>query len=617
MIKYISCFAFFLISLNLSSQTVMLTTNADSLCMGDSVLLTAAVDGAVIDSIVWISDDPLSDPDSLITFAFPQQDTSTYIVQVFTGADTLFDTVGIYTGTITIGDGADTIFTCLEDGSVSANATIELNSSEDITDIIWTPADSFNFVDNNQITVDLVFTTTYAYTATMGNCIITDSVTVRVDSLPDNIDSIFRVPIKEFYCIDEIVALLSNEYDTLLYPDIMHMWSGPDIRTPMDNQNIGLNTTSPVQDGVNDTTIYNRMTTNNACMANAVDTLIVIDPLIPMTPMDTTVCPDQPVDIMITDERDLVDLMWEPAEGLSCDDCLDPTARVSQTTTFMAMAKVEGCDVMGMMTINIPEPQSVNIPGHTVCPGVSTPINVVISGVTDLDPSTFEWINNDQGLDCGSCLDPNVEIQNATVFQFRGETSDGCIIIGSMTVNVFGSSAGLVCEPEFGTDPIPTGTVITVSVNSTEIPDGAQITWTAYGESTTTGNSFDVTARRDPQSTVITAQYTDVNGCVIDLQKTITTSSPLPPEVPTAFAPESGQNNRFRVLNVNPGIRVGKVLVFNRWGQKMFDGTGAEAEWDGTIGGKIAPSDVYVYLVEIDFGDGNFEELRGDLLLVR
>ena len=612
MIKYIYCFAFFLVSFQLSSQEVILTTSADSICFGDTVLLTATVDpGVTVDSINWISDDRLSDSSALITTAFPDQDTSTYIIQVFSGMDTLMDTVGIYTGIIRFENDADTIFRCL-DGPLTG---VVLNSSDIITSITWTPADSFVFVSNNQINVENIFTTTYTYTATMGDCMFTDSVVVRVDSLPDNIESILRVPVKEFYCKDDILAMISNEYDTLLYPDIEHSWSGPGIRTGMENQNIGISATSPIYDGVNDTVPYIRTTTNNACMATAEDVIIVIDSLIPMTPMDTTVCPGQRVPIMITDMRELEDLAWMPEEGLSCTDCLNPTATVDVTTTFVAMAMVEDCPVQGMMTINIQEPQVVNIPGHEVCPNDPTQINADISGVMDLDLSTFQWINSD-GLSCNSCLDPTVTISTPTTFQFRGETTDGCVILGSMDVQVFGSNASIICTPDIQ-GGVPTGTVLTFSVDSPELPDDVQIVWTAYGESTTTGNSFEVTARRDPQTAQITASYTDINGCEITIPKTITTTSPLPPEVPTAFAPESGQNNRFRVLNVNPGIRVGKVLVFNRWGQKMFDGTGVEAEWDGRIGGKVAPSDVYVYVVEIDFGDGNFEELRGDLLLVR
>jgi gliding motility-associated-like protein len=289
---------------------------------------------------------------------------------------------------------------------------------------------------------------------------------------------------------------------------------------------------------------------------------------------------------------------------------------VSQTSTFTATAMVEGCDVEGQMTVNIENNLMASLPSQTICPNVETQLIVDLSTITDLDPTTFMW-GEDTGTGCDNCLDPTISISGPTTFLFSGLTTFGCALDGTWTVNVFGSDATLTCSPD---EPsFQTGTVVTLSVNSTGLPTDAEITWTAYGETTTTTeNSFELTVRRDPASTTVTAQYIDINGCLVTTQpKTINSTSPPPPEVPTAFAPESGQNNRFRVLNINAGIRVGKVLVFNRWGQKMFDGTGAEAEWDGRIGGKFAPSDVYVYVVEIDFGDGNFEELRGDLLLVR
>lgn len=63
---------------------------------------------------------------------------------------------------------------------------------------------------------------------------------------------------------------------------------------------------------------------------------------------------------------------------------------------------------------------------------------------------------------------------------------------------------------------------------------------------------------------------------------------------PNAFTPNSdGLNDRFRPKQLN--IVRFKLLIYNRWGEKVFETDDPSLGWDGTFRGTQCPAGVYVY----------------------
>jgi gliding motility-associated-like protein len=93
--------------------------------------------------------------------------------------------------------------------------------------------------------------------------------------------------------------------------------------------------------------------------------------------------------------------------------------------------------------------------------------------------------------------------------------------------------------------------------------------------------------------------------------------------VPNVFAPETdGLNAFFRVFAGNPLTRVGSMQVFDRWGEKAFDVRDVSPDdaagwWDGTLNGEKMLPGVYVWVMEVVYGDGRKEQFRGDVTLIR
>jgi gliding motility-associated-like protein len=95
-----------------------------------------------------------------------------------------------------------------------------------------------------------------------------------------------------------------------------------------------------------------------------------------------------------------------------------------------------------------------------------------------------------------------------------------------------------------------------------------------------------------------------------------------PVYLPTAFSPNGdGINDRFRLFT-NAGFigAVRSFRVYDRWGGLVFaatDSPTALAGWDGRVDEATAAAGTYVYLLELENGEGGVTERRGVVVLVR
>lgn len=87
-------------------------------------------------------------------------------------------------------------------------------------------------------------------------------------------------------------------------------------------------------------------------------------------------------------------------------------------------------------------------------------------------------------------------------------------------------------------------------------------------------------------------------------------------DVPSAFTPLSGDINS--VVKVM-GFGIGKMqfIIWNRWGQKVFETNNRFQGWDGKVRGVVQPMDVYAYTLSVEFTDGQKTTKKGDITLIR
>ncbi|MCC7298308.1 MAG: gliding motility-associated C-terminal domain-containing protein, partial [Bacteroidia bacterium] len=86
--------------------------------------------------------------------------------------------------------------------------------------------------------------------------------------------------------------------------------------------------------------------------------------------------------------------------------------------------------------------------------------------------------------------------------------------------------------------------------------------------------------------------------------------------IPNAFTPDGNSiNEGFRP----DGIYIASytMKIYNRWGEKVYEGDACMNAWDGTYLGANAQEGVYAYLVDARGSDGKVYRFTGDVTLLR
>ena len=87
--------------------------------------------------------------------------------------------------------------------------------------------------------------------------------------------------------------------------------------------------------------------------------------------------------------------------------------------------------------------------------------------------------------------------------------------------------------------------------------------------------------------------------------------------VPTAFTPNNDGLNDV-VAPIMVGIqKLNYFSIYNRWGELVFTTTQNKKGWDGTIGGRLQNTGVFVWMVSAEDYSGQKIFLKGTVTLIR
>jgi len=66
-------------------------------------------------------------------------------------------------------------------------------------------------------------------------------------------------------------------------------------------------------------------------------------------------------------------------------------------------------------------------------------------------------------------------------------------------------------------------------------------------------------------------------------------------------------------------LRYVELKIYNRWGELLYrvESNNDLVRWDGTYKGRNAPVDVYVYVANIEYTNGDVEVRSGNFTLIR
>lgn len=116
-------------------------------------------------------------------------------------------------------------------------------------------------------------------------------------------------------------------------------------------------------------------------------------------------------------------------------------------------------------------------------------------------------------------------------------------------------------------------------------------------------------------------------GCVSDYEFDVLVINESKISIPNAFTPNTsgGNGGAYNASSLSNEVfyaRMASVnkfhmIVYNRWGELIFESYDVNVGWDGYYKGELSPQDVYVWKIEADFEDGSQVSDVGSLTLLR
>lgn len=86
--------------------------------------------------------------------------------------------------------------------------------------------------------------------------------------------------------------------------------------------------------------------------------------------------------------------------------------------------------------------------------------------------------------------------------------------------------------------------------------------------------------------------------------------------VPTAFTPNGDQiNDQFTWYHAS--IRDFSIQIYDRWGERIYEGDHANAYWNANYRGVQVPEGVYVFIINYTGYDGRLQVVKGNLTVLR
>ncbi len=108
----------------------------------------------------------------------------------------------------------------------------------------------------------------------------------------------------------------------------------------------------------------------------------------------------------------------------------------------------------------------------------------------------------------------------------------------------------------------------------------------------------------------------DTTPSRISLSNSIYLIQPPLLHVPSAFSPNGdGRNDDWGIVDVF--VKTYQILVFNRWGEKVYDSEDKYAQWNGVYKGDDQNDNVYVWIAYYTGWDERKYSQKGNVTVIK
>jgi gliding motility-associated-like protein len=270
------------------------------------------------------------------------------------------------------------------------------------------------------------------------------------------------------------------------------------------------------------------------------------------------------------------------------------TGATSQSITasaagiYWADVTKDGCKYRDSIELAVNPLPVVNLgKDSTLCEGQTLLLNAVNAG------ASYVWQDNS--------VQPNFTVTSAGNYHVR-VTRNGCITKDTIKVDY-------TLKPRFtlGADKIICpGETVVLQPNANNL-SGVMYLW----QNGTTLQSFSTN-----QAGLYFLSVT--NNCGTTTDSIILKDGTCKIYVPNAFTPDGNNlNDVFKVLNTE-AITEFEFIIFNRWGQIVFQTTDKQKGWDGRMNSTALPAGTYPWTLKYkETGSNDTRFLKGQVLLIR
>lgn len=276
---------------------------------------------------------------------------------------------------------------------------------------------------------------------------------------------------------------------------------------------------------------------------------------------------------------------------------------ITAGTYIVTVTDVHGCTETATAVVgNYPMVDGIGFTVPLPCANARGNIDFTITDGTA--PYTFNWNTGATTQDLNN-VHPgtyHLSVQDANGCKF--DTSFVITNLNTFTVNATGSTT------------IKMGESVNLTSTSSDSLNTSFV-WN-YGQSLSCTECANAIAK-PAQTTTYTVVGTDANGCVAQDTVTVNVIEDHTIFVPNAFTPNGdGVNDVFQIFGNLAGVHSIDAMVFDRWGEKVFESSETNFQWDGTYKGVLEPPSVFVYLIKVSFLDGREgRTLKGSVTLIR
>ncbi len=460
---------------------------------------------------------------------------------------------------------------------------------------------TYNFY-NNGVQVQTGAGNTYSTNLlTPGNSITADAINLNCPSAPSNaiITVVSPAPAvnagaDQSACVDAPAVALTG------FTPAGGTWTG-------NGTDPSGNFTPATAGAGNQSLVYAYTDPNSLC--SGYDSIVFIVNALPVivAPQPADICEGQSAQLSATGGTTYA---WSPAGDLDNANIANPVATPTASASYtVTVTDNNSCSNTAAVAVNVNPNPTASFTVNTVCAGAA---NVFTNTSTPATGNTYTW----------NFGDGNTATTDNPSHQYAADGSFNVTLVAQLGNCTNTANGSAVVQPaavaNFSANPVTSYNDNSTPITFTNTSTNSDSWLWDFGDQTASSDASPAHVYLNPGTYTVSLLATNQYGCNDSITKIDYINIYQRPIVfiPNVFSPNGDGQNEILQVFAN-GVNYLDWKIFNRWGEKVYQGSNVTQGWDGNYQGKPCPSGVYTYTVNIVFDDGSSRLMKGSVTIIK